>query len=114
LNYAELNNAKLNNAKLNYAELNYAELNYAELNNAKLNNAELIGANIDHASFALSCNILKIKTDERQRIQWMFHGLSWFANADNLTNEEKEIYKVCLNYVNKFHRKEVERLKPLE
>jgi hypothetical protein len=54
-----------------------------------------------------------MKTDERQRIQIGFHFASLIANSDNATEEEKAIYLNMINYANKFHRTDVERLDTL-
>jgi hypothetical protein len=52
-------------------------------------------------------------TDEKIRIQITFHLLNLIKVAvekNIATIQEKEIYTYCLNYANKFHRTDVERL----
>ena len=47
------------------------------------------------------------------RVQLCFHWMKLIENAETPTDEEKEIYSKVLDYANKFHRKDVERLKPI-
>ena len=82
----------------------------ADLSGADLCGADLRGANIDFSVLSFSCYSLKCKTDEKQRIQIMFHALSWMAHAESITDEEKAIYNFALDYANKFHRADVGRL----
>ena len=130
LSYADLSYADLSNANLSYADLSYADLRDADLSNANLSNANLSNANLSNANlsntdlsnanlsntdldFAMlyfSCKSLKPKTSEKQRIQLCFHFLSWIANADDATDEEKAILEYCKKYANRFHRDDVDRL----
>ena len=87
-----------------------ADLRGANLRGANLRGADLCGANIDFSVLSFSCYSLKCKTDEKQRIQIMFHALSWMAHAESITDEEKAIYNFALDYANKFHRADVGRL----
>ena len=87
-----------------------ADLRYADLRGADLCGADLRGADLDFSGLSFSCRSLKCKTDEKQRIQLMFHALSWMAHAESITDEEKAIYNFALDYANKFHRDDVERL----
>ena len=92
------------------ANLCGANLSGADLSGANLRGANLRGANIDFSVLSFSCYSLKCKTDEKQRIQIMFHALSWMAHAESITDEEKAIYNFALDYANKFHRADVGRL----
>ena len=92
------------------ANLCGADLCGANLSGANLRGANLRGANIDFSVLSFSCYSLKCKTDEKQRIQIMFHALSWMAHAESITDEEKAIYNFALDYANKFHRADVGRL----
>ena len=87
-----------------------ADLSDANLRGADLRGANLRGANLDFSVLSFSCCSLACKTDEKQRIQLMFHALAWMANAESITDEEKAIYNFALDYANKFHRTDVERL----
>ena len=80
------------------------------LSDADLSGADLSGADLDFSVLSFSCCSLACKTDEKQRIQLMFHALAWMANAESITDEEKSIYNFALDYANKFHRTDVERL----
>jgi hypothetical protein len=95
-------------------DLSGADLSDADLNGADLNGADLNGADLDLSCLYLSCKSLKFKSDEKQRIQIAFHFASLIKNCENATEEEKEIYKNILPYVNKFHRVDVERLTELK
>ena len=77
---------------------------------ADLSGADLRGADIDFSVLSFSCCSLTCKTDEKQRIQLMFHTLSWMAHSETITDEEKAIYNFALDYANRFHRDDVERL----
>ena len=102
--------ADLCGANLCGADLSDANLYDANLRGANLRGADLCGANIDFSVLSFSCYSLKCKTDEKQRIQIMFHALSWMAHAESITDEEKAIYNFALDYANKFHRADVGRL----
>ena len=88
-------------------------LRSADLRSADLRYADLRYANFDVSSWNLSCKTLSIKkTDIKLRIQLCFHFLKLIENEwEIVSDEEKEIYKSAINYANKFHRNEVERLK---
>ena len=107
---ANLCGADLSDANLYDANLRGANLYDADLSGADLCGADLCGANIDFSVLSFSCYSLKCKTDEKQRIQIMFHALSWMAHAESITDEEKAIYNFALDYANKFHRADVGRL----
>ena len=85
-------------ADLRYANLSYADLSYADL---------------DMSCLPLWCGSLKAKFDLKLRIQIGFHFASLIANCEDVTDEEKQIYNSMLEYVNKFHRSDVERLKSI-
>ena len=92
------------------ADLCGANLCGADLSRANLRDADLRGADIDFSVLSFSCCSLTCKTDEKQRIQLMFHAMSWMAHSKIITEEEKAIYNFALDYANKFHRDEVKRL----
>ena len=77
---------------------------------ADLSGANLSVANFDFGQFPLWCGTLKAKTDTKLRIQLAFHFASLIKNSDNATDEEEKIFDFIKDYVNKFHRNEVERL----
>ena len=110
---ANLTWANLKRANLKGANLEGADLKGVNLTWANLEGANLEGANLDFCSWSLSCGSLKPKTDEKQRIQLFFHAASLIANADNKTEQEVTIYNNILDYVNKFHRDDVDKLKQL-
>jgi uncharacterized protein YjbI with pentapeptide repeats len=111
---ANLSGADLSWADLSGADLSRANLSRANLPGANLSGANLSGANFDMSCWNLSCKTLKIqKTDIKLRIQICFHWMKLIENEENPNIEEKEIYSKCLNYANKFHREEIQRLKPL-
>ena len=107
---AEKSGADLSGADLRRADLRDANLRDADLSGADLSGADLSGADLDFSVLSFSCCSLACKTDEKQRIQLMFHALAWMANAESITDEEKSIYNFALDYANKFHRTDVERL----
>ena len=102
--------ADLSGANLRGANLYDADLCGADLSRANLRDADLRGADIDFSVLSFSCCSLTCKTDEKQRIQLMFHTLSWMAHSETITDEEKAIYNFALDYANRFHRDDVERL----
>ena len=110
LSHADLSHANLRYADLRYADLRYADLRGADIIGADLTDADLRGANLDFSAWSLKCGSLNVKTDERLRVQLMFHTLSLIKHADNATDEEKAILEAIKGYANKLHRKEVERL----
>ena len=107
---ADLCRADLRDADLRDADLRGADLRRADLCRADLSDADLCDAELDFSVLSFSCCSLACKTDEKQRIQLMFHALSWMAHAESITDEEKSIYNFALDYANKFHRTDVERL----
>ena len=104
----------LSHANLSYANLSHANLSGANLRDANLLGANLSGANLDMSCLPLWCGSLRMKTDSRLRVQVAFHFASLIANCENATDEEKRIYNDILDYVNKFHRDDVERLQPIQ
>jgi len=60
--------------------------------------------------FPLSCKSLRMKTNKRLRVQLCFHFLSLIKYGDEVTDEEKKIFKDLKAYANQFHRTDVERL----
>ena len=112
LSYADLSGANLHDANLRYANLRYANLSYANLSDANLRYADLSYANLDMSCLPLQCGSLTIKTEEKQRIQIAFHLLSLIKHGDP-TDEEKTFYNSMLEYVNRFHRTDVKKLKKI-
>ena len=110
LSNANLSYANLSNADLRDADLRGANLRDADLRDANLRDADLRDANLDFAMLYFACKSLKPKTTEKQRIQLCFHFLSWIANADDATDEEKAMFEFCKEYANRFHRTDVGRL----
>jgi len=110
---ANLYGANLCGANLRGANLREADLYGANLHEADLCEANLYGANLDLSVLSFSCKSLKAKTDRRQRVQLGFHFLSWIANAEEIDDDEREIYNFCLKYVNEFHRSDVPKLEVL-
>ncbi len=110
---ANLREADLREADLGGANLTGADLGGANLTGADLGGANLRGADLDFSCLHFSCKTLSAKTSEKQRIQLMFHALSWIAHAEDRTEEEKTLYNACVEYANRFHRKDVDRLKKL-
>ena len=102
--YANLSSANLRYANLRSANLRYADLRYADLSSADL----------DMSCLPLWCGSLTAKFDLKLRVQVGFHFASLIKNGIDITDEEKQIYNSILEYVNKFHRTDVERLKPIE
>ena len=102
--------ANLHGADLSGADLSGADLRGADLNWANLNEADLSGANLDMSCFPLSCRSLRMKTNKRLRVQLCFHFLSLIKYGDEVTDEEKKIFKDLKAYANQFHRTDVERL----
>jgi len=110
LRRADLRRADLRRADLFMSDLRWADLRWADLRWADLSGADLRGADLDFSVLSFSCKSLKIKTDERLRVQLCFHFLSWIKNAENATETEKKIFEFCMDYANRFHRTDVERL----
>ena len=113
LRYADLSSADLSYANLSSANLSYADLSYADLSYADLSYADLRSADLDFSCLDLSCKSLSFKSDLRIRTQIGFHFASLISHAENITEDEKVIYSQILMYVNKFHRTDVVKLKPL-
>ena len=97
-----------------YADLRSANLRYADLSSADLSSANLRSADLDMSTLPLWCGSLKAKFDLKLRVQIGFHFASLIKNGIDVTDEEKQIYNSILEYVNKFHRTDVERLKSIE
>ena len=125
LNHANLSDANLSDANLSDANLSFANLSFAnlrgadlrgadlsraDLSRANLSRANLSRANLDMSCLPLWCGSLKMKTDEKQRIQIAFHFASLIAHCENATDDEKKIYEDINSYVNRFHRADVDRL----
>ena len=110
LSGANLSGANLSDANLSDANLRWANLSGADLSDANLRWANLSGANLDMSCLSLWCGSLRMKTDEKQRIQIAFHFASLIAHCENATDEEKKIYEDINSYVNRFHRTDVGRL----
>ena len=107
---ADLSGANLRGANLSDADLRGANLRGANLSDADLSDANLRGANLDFSCLHFSCKSRKPKTDRRQRVQLAHHLLSWMKYADNLGDDEKQIFEAVKAYANEFHRTEVEKL----
>lgn len=97
-----------------FIDLAGANLTGADLRRADLTDAKLTGADLDYSVLFLGCPSLLPKTDEKQRTQLCFHFLSWIKNSENATDFEKELYSFALDYANKFHRADVERLEEMK
>ena len=106
---ADLKRADLSGADLIRADLSGANLSYADLRNAGLSGANLSGANLDFSCLHFSCKSRMAKTDRRQRVQLAHHLLSWMKYADNLNEDEKQIFEQLKAYANEFHRADVEK-----
>ena len=94
---------------LSDADLSRADLRGADLSDADLRGADLRGANLDFSCLHFSCKSRKPKTDRRQRVQLAHHLLSWMKYADNLGDDEKQIFEQLKAYANEFHRPDVEK-----
>ena len=101
--------ANLSGANLRCADLSGADLSGADLSDANLRYANLSDANLDFSCLDFSCKSRKPKTDRRQRVQLAHHLLSWMKYADNLGDDEKQIFEQLKSYANEFHRKDVEK-----
>ena len=86
----------------------------ADLSYANLRCADLSYADLDMSCLPLWCGSLNAKFDLKLRVQIGFHFASLIKNGIDITDEEKQIYNSILEYVNKFHRTDVERLKSIE
>jgi len=114
LAWTDLAGANLTGADLRRADLTDAKLTWTDLAGANLAGANLTGADLDYSVLFLGCPSLLPKTDEKQRTQLCFHFLSWIKNSENATDFEKELYSFALDYANKFHRADVERLEEMK
>ena len=122
LSGADLRGADFSGAGSSHANLRYADLRGANLSGVNLSCADLIyanlsgvnlrGADLDMSCLPLQCGSLSMKTDEKQRIQIAFHLLSLIKHGDP-TDEEKTFYNSMLEYVNRFHRTDVEKLEKI-
>ena len=106
--------ANSRSADLSSANLSYANLRCSDLSSADLRCADLSYADLDMSCLPLWCGSLNAKFDLKLRVQIGFHFASLIKNGIDITDEEKQIYNSILEYVNKFHRTDVERLKPIE
>ena len=106
--------ANLSSANLSSANLSSANLRSADLSSANLRSADLSSADLDMSCLPLWCGSLKAKFDLKLRVQIGFHFASLIQYGIDVTDEEKQIYNSILEYVNKFHRMDVERLKPIK
>ena len=84
-------------------------LSDANLSDANLSYANLSDADLDFSCLHFSCKSRKPKTDRRQRVQLAHHLLSWMKYADNLGDDEKQIFDAVKAYANEFHRTDVEK-----
>ena len=109
LSDANLSDAALRGADLRGADLRDADLRGADLSDADLSRADLRGADLDFSCLHFSCKSRKPKTDRRQRVQLAHHLLSWMKYADNLGDDEKQIFDAVKAYANEFHRTDVEK-----
>jgi len=101
---ADLSCADLRYANLSYADLRGANLRYADLSYADLRYANLRGANIDYASLSFSCKTLKMITDDRIKIQYLYHCASQLGEVLDEDLKELLTSDLFLKVVNKFHR----------
>ena len=109
LSGADLRGANLSDADLSDANLRGADLSFTDLSDADLRDANLSGADLDFSCLHFSCKSRMAKTDRRQRVQLAHHLLSWMKYADNLSEDEKQIFDQLKAYANEFHRKDVEK-----
>lgn len=98
-----------NGDDLSGADLRWADLRGADLRWADLSGADLSGANLDMSCFDLSCKTLSIKSCSRLRIQLAYNLCSLFDCADEISDEEKQIFESLKSYANKFHITELKR-----
>ena len=111
---ADMRGANMRGANMSDANMIRANMSGANMIRANMIRANMRGANLDISCLPLWCGSLKMKTDERQRIQIAFHFASLIAYCENATEEEKKIYNELLPYVNRFHREDVYRLTPIQ
>ena len=90
-------------------DLSKIDLIGADLSDANLSGANMVGADLDYSCLSFSCKSRKPKTDRRQRVQLAHHLLSWMKYADNLNEDEKQIFEQLKAYANEFHRADVEK-----
>ena len=90
-------------------DLSGMDLSDTELSWINLSGANLGGANIDYSCLEFSCKSRKPKTDRKQRVQLAHHLLSWMKYADNLNEDEKQIFEQLKAYANEFHVNSIEK-----
>jgi len=76
---------------------------------ANLTGADLTGADLDLSCLDLSCKTLSIKSCSRLRIQLAYHLCALFDCAEEINEEEKQVFESLKAYANKFHRTELKR-----
>ena len=65
-----------------------------------MSGADMSGANIDYASFTLSCKFLNIKIDKRIAAQLMYHVCSMQCDDPDFIKVRNSV----LDFANTFHR----------
>ena len=118
--FADLTGADLRGVNLSQANLNWTDLTGADLTEASLRWADLrwtilsgailSGADLDFSVLHLSCNSLKMQTDQMFRKQIAYHFASLIKHGLDVTDEEKAIFEYIKDYANGFHRTDVEEL----
>ena len=96
---ANLSGADLSGADLSDADLRDAHLYGADLRGADLRDANLRDANLDFSCWPLWCGSLKVKLDEGQQAQLLYHVLSLMDEK-----KHKMLFKYGRPVANKFHR----------
>lgn len=81
-----------------------ADLRYADLHGANLSSADLRGINIDFASLQFHCNTLHMITDDKIKIQYLYHCASQQGEITNSKLLKLLNSKLFLDVVNEFHR----------
>jgi uncharacterized protein YjbI with pentapeptide repeats len=103
LRSADLRSADLRDADLSGADLRNADLRSADLRSADLRSADLRDADLDFSCWPLWCGSLKVKVDEKQQAQLLYHIIS--VCKDVAFSSEQ------VDFANTFHRAgEVPRL----
>jgi len=110
---ADFRGANLKWANLNRADLEGADFRGADLEGANLEGANLEGVNLDYSVLFFGCKSFNPKTDQRQRIQLLFHWAQWVINSDNATKKELKCVNRMLKYLNQFHRGDVDRIEKI-
>ena len=87
-------------------DLSYADLRYTNLSGVDLRYTNLSGVNIDYASLTFSCKTLNIITDDRIKIQYLYHVAK--QNGEIQDSDLKKLMSLNLfkKVCNKFHRVE--------